>query len=58
MEIERSAGECMYSRINGCGKCAPITRARVRDSGRKKDEKISLFRIESAEKRKLCLNNR
>lgn len=46
----------MYSRINGCGKCAPITRAR--DSGRKKDEKISLFRIESAEKRKLCLNNR
>lgn len=39
MEIERSDREYMYARINGRGKCAPITRAR--DSGRKKDERIS-----------------
>ena len=29
----------MCARINGCGKCAPITRAR--DSEKKKDEKTS-----------------
>lgn len=41
----------MCARINGCGKCAPITRAR--DSGRKKDEKISRV----VGKHKLRLNN-
>lgn len=55
MEIERSDGEYMCARINGCGKCAPITR--TRDSERKKDEKISSCESRTVGKQKLRLNN-